>query len=367
MVLYIFSPELETLGVVSNYNSLTHVRQFAGSGSFKLKAPFSESLFRLLVEDGILYWEDAGKRQAVYIDSVICEEEGGAATITASGKNIRAYLGRRIVWNNVNFSGTVEDFARQIVTSEAISPSMESRKIPLLALGARAGLAPTITRETEHENVETLLDDVTAASGVGFDIVLDKATRSLSFVAFEGVDRRTTQNAAPWAIVSRDRNNVVTETYTRSGSSFRNAALVSGYTDEETGERFEVEINAGSGLSRREVYIGGSSTKPKPDEEAEETEEEALERYREELLQKGEEKLAGQVKVESLEVEPVSSLLERLDVGDKVTAIERRYDLLAQTYVSEITSYYGSGGRSFDVTLGDAVPTTYKKMRKELV
>lgn len=366
MNLYVFSPELETLGIVSNYNSLTHVRQFAGSGSFKLKSPFSETLSRLLVEDNVLYWEDVGKKHAVYIDSVICEEEDGAATITASGKNIRAYLGRRIVWSNVNFSGTVEDFARQIVTSEAISPSMASRTIPLLSLGARAGLTPTITRETENENVETLLDDVTAASGVGFDIVVDKTSRGLSFVAFEGADRRTTQRATPWVIVSRDRNNIVTETYTRSGASFRNAALVSGYTDEETGERFEVEINAGSGLSRREVYIGGGSTKPKPDEEAGETEEEALERYREELLQKGEEKLAGQVKVVSLEVEPDSSLLERLDVGDKVTAIERRYNLSAQTYVSEITTYYGSGGRSFDVTLGDAVPTIYKKMKKEL-
>lgn len=366
MKFYAFSPTLEALGIISNYDSMTHVRQFAGSGSFKLKAPFTEELFAKLVEDNILYWEDSGKAHAVYIDSVICEAGKDGQTITASGKNLRAYLGRRVVWNNINFSGTVEDFARSVVNSAAISPTMSSRKIPLLSLGARKGLAPTIIRLTENENLEDLLDDVTAASGVGFDIALNKSSRSLSFLAYEGVDRRTTQNATPWVIVSRDRNNVVTEAYTRSGASFRNSALISGYTDDVTGQRYEVEINAGSGLSRREVFISGSTSKPKPDTDAGETEAQALARYREELLQKGREKLAAQTRVECLEVEPDSGLLEKLDVGDKVTAIEKRFNLSAQTYVSEITTYYGKDGRSFDVTLGDAVPTIYKKLAKEI-
>jgi hypothetical protein len=365
--IYVFSPALEVLGIVSNFDSLTHVRQFAGSGSFKLKAPFSETIFDLLVEDNVLYWEDAGKNYAVYIDSVICETEKEGEIITASGKPLRGLLGRRIVWTNANFSGTVEDLGRRVVNENAVNPTNTTRKLPLLSLGTRKGLSPTITRETDNENVEDLLDDVSAASGVGFDILLNKTSRSLSFVAYEGTDRRTTQTVNPWVIVSRDRNNVVTETYTRSGVSFRNSALISGYTDDTTGIRHEVEINTGSGLSRREIFVKGSSSKPKPDEDAGETEAQALARYDEELLQKGLEKLASQVAVSSLEVELDSSTLELLDVGDKVTAIEKRYGLMAQTYVSEVTTYYESGGRSFDVTLGDAVPTIYKKLKKEIV
>ena len=129
MKFYVFSPTLETLGIVSNYDAMTHVRQFAGSGSFKLIAPFTDPLLALLAEDNILYWEDAGRPLAVYIDSVICETGKSGLHITASGKNLRGYLRRRVVWENINFSGTVEDFGRQVVNAAAISPSISARKI----------------------------------------------------------------------------------------------------------------------------------------------------------------------------------------------------------------------------------------------
>lgn len=367
MKIYVFSPTLEVLGIVSNYDSVTHVRQFAGSGSFKLKAPFSSALFPLLTEDNILYWEDFGRQYAVYIDNVICELEKKGEFITASGKNLRGLLGWRIVWNNINFSGTVEDFGRRITNENMIAPIDTTRKIPLLSLGTRKALTPQIITETENQNIEDLLDDVSAAAEVGFDITLDKAARKLYFSAYMGTDRRTTQTDTPWVIVSRERNNVASETYTRSGATFRNAALISGYTDEETGLQHDMEINAGSGLSRREIYVKGSGSKPKPNKDTGETEAEALARYEEELLQKGREKIAAQVNVCTLEVEPDSALLEQLNVGDKVTAIEKRYGLMMQTYVSEVTTYYNKGGCSFDITLGDAVPTIYKKLRKEIV
>lgn len=368
MKIYVFDPNtLATLGIVSNYDSLTHTRQFAGSGTFKLKAPFSPELFGLLAEENILYWEDAGRARAVYVDSVVCERDKAGETITASGKSLRALLGRRIVWTNFNFSGTVEDFGRRAVNENVVAPTDASRRIPLLSLAARAGLAATITAATENDNLEELLDALSAASSVGFDVVLDREARALRFVAYEGVDRRTTQTATPWVVVSRDRNNVVSEVYTRSGDASRNTALISGYTDETTGVRYERSIVAGSGLSRREIYVKGSTSKPKPDKDTGETEAQALARYAEELLTKGREKLAKQVATLSLEVELDPNAVARLDVGDKVTAIEKQYNLMAQTYVSEITSYYERGGVSYDVTLGDAVPTIYKKIREELV
>lgn len=367
MDFYVFSPALEVLGIINNFDSLVHTRQFTGSGSFKLKAPFTEKLFSRLQEDNIIFWEDGGPR-AVYIDSVICQTSEDVETITASGKNLRAILGRRIVWNNITaFSGTVEDFARRAVNENAVAPSDASRKIPNLALAARAAIPATIQRTTENENLEKLLNDISAASGVGFEVTLDKEARRLYFSAFAGVDRRTTQKATPWVVVSRDRNNVVSEVYTRSGSSARNTALISGFTDEETGQRYEKSIVAGSGLSRREIFVRGSTSRPKPNEEAGETEAQVLAEYDKELLQKGREQLAKQVDVLSLEAEIDPTITRRLGLGDKVTVLDKKYNLTAQTYISEITAYYEKGGASYDVTLGDAVPSIYKKLEKEIV
>ncbi|MCH5352947.1 MAG: siphovirus ReqiPepy6 Gp37-like family protein [Acutalibacter sp.] len=365
MQIFVFTPEMEVAGIISTFESLVHTRQFAGSGSFKLTIPFTEEAFHLLAEDNILFWDDKGQR-TVYIDSVVCETEKDGEYITASGKNLRGILGRRIVWKNFSFAGTVEDFARRIVNENAVNPSDDSRKIPLLSLGNRAATTHTITTQTENENVETLLDDLTAASGVGFDIVLNKAARQLNFIVYEGVDRRTTQQETPWVVISRDRNNVISEVYTRSSTSFRNTALISGYTDEETGERYEDSIVEGSGLSRREIYIKGSATKPKADKKAGITEAQAILQYKSEQQQKAKEKLADQTKVLSLEVDLDPGVVGLLGPGDKVTAIEKKYNLISQTYVSEITAYYERGGVSYDVTLGNAVPSIYKKIKKEL-
>lgn len=367
MKIYVFSPALATVGLVTNFDSLTHTRQLAGSGSFKLKAPFTPELYAVLTEENILYWDDAGRPRAVYIDSVVCEREDAGETITASGKNLRAYLGRRIVWSNFSFSGTVEDFARRLVTENAVNPTDASRKIPLLTLAPRVGLSEAIITATENENLEALFDSLSATSGLGFDIVLDPQARALHFTTYKGTDRRTTQTATPWVVVSRDRNNVVSEVFTRSTATARNTALISGYTDEETGARYEKAILAGSGLSRRELFVKGPSSRPKPDEEAGETEEIVMARYAGELLQKGREKLANQVNTLSLEVELSPETVARLEVGDKVTAIEKRYGLTSQTYISEITAYYERGGTSYDATLGDAVPTVNEKLKKEIV
>lgn len=367
MKIYALTPTLATVGIVTNFDSLTHTRQFAGSGSFKLKAPFTRELFDALTEENILYWEDAGRVRAVYIDSVVCEREDSGETITASGKNLRAYLGRRIVWSNFSFSGTVEDFARRLVNENAVNPADAARKIPLLSLAPRLGLSETIVTATDNENLEALFDDLSVASGLGFDVLLNPRDRALRFAVYKGTDRRTTQKATPWVVVSRDRNNVVSEVFTRSTATARNTALVSGYTDEETGARYEKAILAGSGLSRRELFVKGPSSRPKPDEEAGETEAVVMARYAEELLQKGREKLAAQVDTLSLEVELTPETVARLEVGDKVTAIEKRYGLTSQTYISEITAYYERGGTSYDATLGDAVPTVNEKLKKEIV
>lgn len=353
----------ETIGIITNYTSLKHTKGFAHSGSFTLKIPFTEGLRDILVEENYLYWVDDCGGQMVYIDSVICELTATGETITASGKNLRGLLGRRIIWENITFAGTVEDFGRLAVAENVTNPVDTDRTLPI-TLGDSTGSTASLVIATEHENVEDLLDDLTALYGVGFDVLFDPVERGVSFVAYEGADRRTTQSEIPWVVVSRDRNNVVSALYTRSKSSYRNTALISGYTDEDSGEEFQVSILAGSGLDRYELYVSGSTSTPSADEDEGETEEEALAQYTEELLEKGAEKLAAQVDTHSLEVELDTNVVKTLAVGDKVTAIDKTYNLLMQTYISEITAYYEGGSVSYDVTLGDTIPTIYEKLKK---
>lgn len=365
MIIYVFNQSLEIVGIVRNFDSLTYKRERSSSGSFKMAAPYTDEIYALLQEDYILYWEDMGKRIAVYIDTVICEMSNNEQTITVSGKNIRGFLGRRIVWANVFFNGTVEGFARYLITSNFVNPTDADRKISNIIMGDRKGITTELITETENENVEELLDSISQESGIIFDLVLDITARKIRFECRSGVDHRTTQNTNPWIVVSQERNNALSDTYTRSNEPYRNTALVGGYKDKETGAQYEAYITSKSGLDRREIYVSGSTSEPKANEDEGITLEQAVSIHRQGLLQKGREKLAQQICVRSVETEADSRVVEQIDVGDYVTLQGKKYGI-AQTYVSSITAYYERGGKRYDITFGDAAPSLTKRVVRRI-
>lgn len=365
MVVYVLDPSLDVVGIISNFSALTHTRECAGSGSFKLEIPYTTEVYNLLQMDRILYWVDCGKQNAVYIDTVICERSNDEQIITASGKNIRGFLGRRIVWDNVAYSGTVEGFARKVVQDAFIAPTDATRKVPNLVLGNSNGLSERITTITENDNVEELLDSVSQETGIVFDLVLDLQTKLIQFVCRKGTDRRTTQSTNPHLIISQERNNALSDAYTKSDEPYCNTALIGGYQDKDTGARYTTFITSKSGLDRREIYVSGPSSEPKADEEAGITLEQAIQTHKLELLQKGREELAEQVSVREIEVEASGDLTSQIDVGDFVTVKGTIYGI-AQTYVNTITAYYEGGGKRYDIAFGDITPTFTARIKRQL-
>lgn len=363
MTLYVLSPALDTLGVVNGFKSFVHTAEFSGSGSFKLLLPFSVAAFKLLQQDNYLYWTDAGRGHTAVIETIVVGTQKDGIFITVSGKNIRTLLKRRIVWDNFQFAGTAEDFARKVVNQNVVSPTDIRRKMPI-EMAAKINATPTIAIATQNENVETLLDDVTTLTGVGFDIVFDKSQHKLVFKAYQGTDHRTTQRNNPWVIVSTSRNNVVEDEYSASNTSYRNTALIAGYTDEATGVRHTQSITNGTGLDRREMFIQASASKPRADEEEGITQAQAEANYSAEVLETGRVKLAEQTKVESLEVVITSELAKTLHEGDMITVLKPELGLQMQTFVAATTTYFEKGGTSYELTLGDSIPSVYKKLKR---
>ena len=367
MEIYILSSTFETLGVLAPYKSLTHSREFAGSGSFKLRLPYTDKMFDLLTEDNILMWEDGGTR-AVYIDTVVCETEKDGEMMTVSGKNLRGLLDRRIIWHpwKYHLNGYAETIGRMIVDENAVNPLDSDRVIPGLVLGDTTGAAastPYLSIEPDRDNVETFLNNLTETAGVGFDIRYDKHQKQMIFEAYMGTDHTAGQSENPKVIISRDRNRVSAMTYSRSGASSKNTALIIGWENEDTGVIYSDSILSGSGLGRREIYVKGSSSKPKADENEGITLADAEARYAAEQRQKAAEELAERKPALSLDVDVDRSSIPGLDLGDRVTVRERRYNnLTMNTHIAEITAYYEGGGAVYNVVLGDAIPTVYKKL-----
>lgn len=366
MIIYILNSSFRTLGVFSGFTSLTYTRRFADSGEFVLKLPYSQKKFDLLAEGNILMWEDDGT-QAVIIDSVLCDPEKKGELMTVSGKNLRGILDRRIIWHDVHFRDIkAERIGHRLVENNMIlgstlpnDPMAASRIIPGLVLDDQVGWEPTVTVKTEHENLEEFLNNLTATTDVGFDIRYDKREKQMVFYAYMGTDYSVEQSENPQVIISRDRNKTMAMSYSHSTANHKNTVLINGWTD-DNGVTYSDSIQSGTGLKRREIFVKGSTSQPKADENEGITLAEATTRYAEEQRQKGMEQLASHREAISLDVDLSQSTLRGLKLGDKVTALEKKYNTVVTTHIAEITAFYEKGGAIYNVVLGDAVPSFYR-------
>jgi hypothetical protein len=357
----VLNPDFERIDVLETYQHLSHTRQAYGSGKWILRTVLSPKAYSLLVPDNLLFWKEGPREHCVYIDTATVELENTIFYLQAGGRNLRGYLDRRITWENFDFaSGTVEDFARRLVQENCVTPVDADRAIPRLSLGPRLGLPQDITRTTDYENLEKLIDEISAVSGIWFDIVPDMKEKTLTFLAREGVDRTTEQSANPRVILSTARGNVIQQTFIRSNAMHRNAAVVTGeITANVMGNQFKMpqrlEINAGSGLSRRETHISTEGGHVNLFD---------ISRGQQEMLQRGREELDNHPKIITLDSEITREIAEQLDVGDRVTTREEEFGIVIHETVTEITTYYEQGGQRTGITLGSAVPSPYERMER---
>ena len=87
-------------------------------------------------------------------------------TYYCSGPNIADILGRRIIWNQTNFSGTVGNAIRKYVDENAINTTAE-RVLPGLKLGANTG-SDQITIQKTGQNLLEAIKELCKCHNYGF-------------------------------------------------------------------------------------------------------------------------------------------------------------------------------------------------------
>lgn len=107
-----------------------------------------------------------------------------------------------------------------------------------------------------------------------------------------------------------------------------------------------------NGTELREVFIDAKDVRQ---EELSDSE------YEEVLLERGREKAADYVKIESIEaeVEDANFIYKKdWDIGDLVTVRKKEWGITLNERVTEVQEVYEDGGMSITPTFGDALPET---------
>ena len=226
--LEIFSPQLESVGILDVYSSLVWERRYAESGYFEITAPATVEIISMLSAGNIVTKPGAvesGKIEQKYI----CDTENGA-TITVSGRFLSHLLYGHIVMAEKELSGNVEELMRQLVT-DTVMDSSSVDYLPLLQLGELSGITAETTVYCNYPDLYEYLTAITASTGIMFRIRFDVIARTLIFECYGGVDRSANQMENPQIVFSEDDDTLSGAEYEYDRTAEINSVVARYYGD----------------------------------------------------------------------------------------------------------------------------------------
>ena len=263
------------IGIVDTARSIIWHSVYFGVGDFEITASATPEIVSLFSAGSYITRPNISDTVGV-IEALRFEENTqDGATITASGRFVKSFLDRRLIYKlsgNTNkatiLKGYVEDAVRSVVRENAIACPFDSkRNIPLLALGAKAGISSQIVdadgeaaeKQVTYENLLTYTDGVLAEYGLAAKCILQNG--KFLYTVYRGKDRSVSNEEGNAAVIfSKDYDNLTSNEYTYDETAERNVALIGG--EGEGVERFySLLAKSESGLQRREIWIDAASIK----------------------------------------------------------------------------------------------------------
>ncbi len=248
------------IGIIDSFESSIWTVQYFGQSDFQLIVAATDENMNLLTSGRYLVrGEDmrGGTFQNVMIISNIKlnfdTEKGWVLTVT--GKGLKSIVGRRVIWQQTNLSGFVEDGIRHVITENIISPADTNRAIPDFALEPKQGYTDTMDIQSLGDNIAEWMESTCETYGFGWDVYISGG--QYVFKLYKGTDRSYNQTAVLPVVFSPEYDNLLSSSYTYDNSEYKNAALIGG-EGEGSSQRYAT-IGTATGLDRYETYIDGGN------------------------------------------------------------------------------------------------------------
>lgn len=245
--------------MLDRFRSCIWNMQYYGFGDFELIAAATEKN-RNLLKIGTMLARSADVGNETIKNIMVIQEieirtntESGD-TITARGKGLKYdLLRKRVVWEQTNTDGTVEDAIRKVITDNLISPNDADRAISNTVLAERNGWEETANIQLFGENIAEWVQEICQSYNYGWDVEVGNG--KYIFRLYEGNDH--TYSSGKPVIFSREYDNLLETAYSKMTEKYANTALIGG---EGNGiSQRTASIGDSTGQDRYETYIDGSS------------------------------------------------------------------------------------------------------------
>ena len=337
MQVYVFDTDLQPVTMIDEAESVLWFKRFNDLGEAELYLQCDDEIVSLFQKEYYLYRYDDDmfcKTKKINIDESV--EQGDFLTVTAvDGANM---LSGRIVWNTIDFNGTVANFIKRVLTENIINPTDSNRRIPNFDVDDSNfdELTDRISIQCTHDDVLQLIISTCKAYNYGFRLSLDVDTGYFVFRLFKGVDRSIAEGES-YVEFSEDYANILSTSYEYDAGIEKNFVLIGGQG--EGSERAYATIGTASGINRLELFVDAKDIS-KTYRDANEVERTyTAEEYEALLIERGMAKLAEYYSTEKFtgEVDTTDSYIYKVDydIGD-IVAVKNKYGITAPARIVEV-------------------------------
>lgn len=366
MDIWVLDTNLVPVKTFDSFESMIWTERYQEYGDFEIYSLIDIEALSYLKIDYYLWRKDSDRMMIIEsVETRSSVDEGNHMKIT--GRSLESILDRRIIWNQTNISGSLQDGIQKLINESIISPTDPKRHIPNFKFKASTDEAITSLKATKQFTGDSLYEaicELCIVYGIGFKITLNELNE-FEFSLYSGTDRSYSQEKNPYVVFSNSFDNLLNSDFLESKSKLKTIALVAGEGEGADRKTLTVtrlkEAESYSGLARRELYVDArdlSSDDPEdfekkiPDEE-----------YKEMLRSRGLEYLEENVVIKSFEgdVDPDSMFTYGVDyfLGD-IVQIQDGFGIEERVRISELV-------RSEDIQNGITTYPTFVVMDEEEV
>ena len=355
MELYVYSRDMTLQGIVEKISSLIWTRRYWSCGEFKLLVPFTEEHARLLVKENIII--KRGGNEAAEIRYIhITKNSQGMEEIEVQGKFLLSWIGKRILTTQIITKDTTQNILYAIV-KQTCTNAGAARNIPNFSISttdADTGSGQIDYTSEQYANAQLAAETAAKAAKLGIRVLTNARTGKHTFSVYEGRDLTAGNTAgnAP-CIFSQEFDNIVEQEYTNSVENLKTTAYVGGEEKEGVTRKVAEVGGSAAGLSRDEVFINATDIVQEYENESGQTVTLTTAQYLALLSARGVEELEQYAETLAFgsKINTNANLKygTDYDLGDRVTCINKRWNVRIDVRITEIAETYETSGEEIDI------------------
>ena len=375
--IYVYQLDNDTfdaIGQINQFTSLIWPDKFNGYTTFELNAPLTVEN-RELIKEGNIIW--CGGDNAAMIEIIQSDmDDDGQKTYKVKGRTLEMLLTTRIIWGTYVCQSKYSSTAMyEIVDTQCVNPTQSNRKIPFLECAEDEELGRLISHQKTGGEVYDELLSIATEAELGFSVLFRPREKKLIFKVFEGIDRTIamqSDSGEKLVVFSTELDDILSSSYYINDQDKKSTAYVAGEGDGAERKYIVSGDNASPGFLRRELYVDARDLQSEVTNSDGTTTTINEDDYRDMLNDRGVQKLADNIVVESFEAKMrvIGDIQYQYNVdyfkGDKVLVQDTDLGIQVIATISEVSENYDDE-YELVITFGYEYPTLIQKIKKQIM